>query len=82
MGSPFQLYPLELHLSRRRLIFFLPAGGESRKVDNEDKGNVAISRAQALAVVVASGRLGDVRVRSVREMQQVSGWCRIEECVS
>jgi uncharacterized protein len=44
--------------------------------------NVAISRAQALAVVVASGRLGDVRVRSVEEMQLVSGWCRIEECAS
>ena len=43
--------------------------------------NVAISRAQALAVVVGSGRLGDVRVRSVEEMQLVSGWCRIEECV-
>lgn len=43
--------------------------------------NVAISRAQALAVVVGSGRLGDVRVRSVEEMQLVSGWCRIEDCV-
>ncbi|NUO53567.1 MAG: ATP-binding domain-containing protein, partial [Polyangiaceae bacterium] len=40
--------------------------------------NVAISRAQALAIVVASGRLGDVRVCSVEEMQLVSGWCRIE----
>jgi uncharacterized protein len=44
--------------------------------------NVAISRAQALAVVVGSGRLGNVRVRSVEEMQLVSGWCRIEECAS
>jgi uncharacterized protein len=44
--------------------------------------NVAISRAQALAVVVGSVRLGDVRVRSVEEMQLVSGWCRIEDCVT
>jgi uncharacterized protein len=42
--------------------------------------NVAMSRAQALAIVVGSGRLADVRVRSVEEMQLVSGWCRIEEC--
>ncbi len=42
--------------------------------------NVAISRAQALALVVGSAKLGDVRVRSVEEMQLVSGWCRIEEC--
>jgi predicted RecB family nuclease len=40
--------------------------------------NVAVSRAQALAVVVGSERLGDVRVRSVEEMRLVSGWCRIE----
>ena len=43
--------------------------------------NVAISRAQALAIVVGSRQLGDVRVRSVEEMRLVSGWCRIEECV-
>ena len=41
--------------------------------------NVAISRAQALAIVVGSRQLGDVRVRSVEEMLLVSGWCRIEE---
>lgn len=43
--------------------------------------NVAISRAQALAIVVGSRDLGGVRVRSVEEMRLVSGWCRIEECV-
>jgi uncharacterized protein len=43
--------------------------------------NVAISRAQALAIVVGSPQLADVRVRSVGEMKLVSGWCRIEECV-
>ena len=43
--------------------------------------NVAISRAQVLAIVVGSRQLGDVRVRSVEEMRLVSGWCRIEECV-
>ena len=43
--------------------------------------NVAISRAQALAIVVGSRQLGDVRVRSIEEMRLVSGWCRIEECV-
>nr|MBP9898843.1 hypothetical protein [Gemmatimonadales bacterium] len=41
--------------------------------------NVAISRAQALAIVVGSSTLGDVRVRSVEEMQLVSRWCRIEQ---
>ncbi len=40
--------------------------------------NVAISRAQALALVVGSPRLGDVRARSVTEMQLVNGWCRVE----
>ena len=40
--------------------------------------NVAISRAQALAIVVGSPLLGDVRVRSVEELQLVSRWCRIE----
>ncbi|MEO8480453.1 MAG: TM0106 family RecB-like putative nuclease, partial [Gemmatimonadota bacterium] len=43
--------------------------------------NVAISRAQALALVVGSPRLGDVRVRSVEEMRLVNGWCRVEGCV-
>lgn len=43
--------------------------------------NVAISRAQALAIVVGSSQLGEIRVRSVEEMKLVSGWCRIEECV-
>ncbi|MEO5799944.1 MAG: TM0106 family RecB-like putative nuclease [Gemmatimonadales bacterium] len=40
--------------------------------------NVAISRAQALAIVVGSPALGDVRVRSVEEMRLVNGWCRVE----
>jgi uncharacterized protein len=40
--------------------------------------NVAVSRAQALALVVGSPRLGDVRVRTVAEMKLVSGWCRVE----
>jgi uncharacterized protein len=40
--------------------------------------NVAISRAQALALVVGSSTLGDVRVRSVEELTLVSRWCRIE----
>ena len=44
--------------------------------------NVAISRAQALAIVVGSRQLGNVRVRSVEEMRLVSGWCRIEECAA
>ncbi len=43
--------------------------------------NVAISRAQALAIVVGSPKLGDARVTSVKEMRLVSGWCRVEGCV-
>jgi len=43
--------------------------------------NVAISRAQALAIVVGSPDLGSVRARSLEEMRLVSGWCRIEQCV-
>ncbi|HRP07454.1 MAG TPA: TM0106 family RecB-like putative nuclease, partial [Gemmatimonadales bacterium] len=39
--------------------------------------NVALSRAQALAIVVAAPGLGDVRVRSIKEMRLVNGWCRI-----
>ena len=42
--------------------------------------NVAVSRAQALAIVVGSPILADVRVRTVEEMHLVSGWCRIEAC--
>lgn len=41
--------------------------------------NVAISRAQALALVVGSTGIGSVRVRSVSEMALVNTWCRIEE---
>jgi uncharacterized protein len=41
--------------------------------------NVAISRAQALAIVVGSSKLADARCRSVEEMQLVSGWCRVGE---
>jgi uncharacterized protein len=41
--------------------------------------NVAISRAQALALVVGSPDLGNVRVRSVKELQLVNTWCRVEE---
>jgi uncharacterized protein len=40
--------------------------------------NVALSRAQALSIVVGSPRLGDVRVRSLDEMRLANGWCRIE----
>ena len=43
--------------------------------------NVALSRAQALALVVGSPRLADVRVRSVEEMRLVNGWCRIQDGV-
>jgi uncharacterized protein len=44
--------------------------------------NVAISRTQAFALIVGSVRLGDARVRSAGRMQLVSGWYRVEECVS
>lgn len=40
--------------------------------------NVAISRAEALAIVVGSPNLGNVRVRSVQELRLVNTWCRVE----
>ncbi|HEY4320405.1 MAG TPA: TM0106 family RecB-like putative nuclease [Gemmatimonadales bacterium] len=39
--------------------------------------NVAVSRAQALALVVGSTRLADARCTSIREMQLVNGWCGV-----
>ena len=50
------------------------AAGETSLSPN--RLNVAISR--ALVLVVGSPYLGDVRVRSMEEMQLVSGWCRVE----
>lgn len=39
--------------------------------------NVAVSRAQCLAIVVGSGRLARTRVSSVRQMKLVNMFCRI-----
>jgi uncharacterized protein len=44
--------------------------------------NVAISRAQALAVLVFSPALLDVRARSVRQLQLVNTLCRFSEVAS
>jgi uncharacterized protein len=41
--------------------------------------NVAISRAKALAVLVASPRLLEVGCRTVEQMRLVNGWCRFVE---
>jgi uncharacterized protein len=41
--------------------------------------NVAISRAQCLAIVVASPRLLDARCRTVEQMQMVNVLCRLVE---
>jgi uncharacterized protein len=43
--------------------------------------NVAISRAQCLAVLVGSPRLLDVRTRSVDQMRLVNALCRFVELV-
>jgi hypothetical protein len=40
---------------------------------------VAVSRAEALAIVVASPGLLDVRCRSIREMRLVNLLCRLEQ---
>ena len=41
--------------------------------------NVAVSRAQCLAVLVGSPRLLDVRTRSVEQMRLVNALCRFVE---
>jgi uncharacterized protein len=41
--------------------------------------NVAVSRAQCLAIVVGAGRLARTRVSSVRQMKLVNMFCRIVE---
>jgi uncharacterized protein len=41
--------------------------------------NVAISRAQSLAVLVASPRLLDIRCRTIEQMQMVNALCRFVE---
>ncbi len=41
--------------------------------------NVAVSRAEALAIVVAAPAILDTRCRSVREMQLVNLLCRLEQ---
>lgn len=46
---------------------------------NPNRLNVAVSRAEALAIVVASPGLLDTRCRSVREMRLVNLLCRLEQ---
>jgi predicted RecB family nuclease len=46
---------------------------------NRNRFNVAISRARAMAVVVASPRLRDVRCQSLEQMRLVNGFCRFVE---
>jgi uncharacterized protein len=46
---------------------------------NPNRLNVAVSRAEALAIVVASPGLLDTRCRSVREMKLVNLLCRLEQ---
>ena len=41
--------------------------------------NVAISRAKALAILVASPRVLEVSCRTVEQMRLVNGWCRFVE---
>jgi uncharacterized protein len=46
---------------------------------NPNRLNVAVSRAEALAIVVAAPGLLDTRCRSVREMRLVNLLCRLEQ---
>lgn len=44
---------------------------------NANRLNVAVSRAQVLALVVGSTRLATARCRSIEEMRLVNGWCGV-----
>ena len=44
--------------------------------------NVAISRAQSLAVLVASPQLLEIRCRTIEQMRMVNGLCRFVELAS
>lgn len=70
------------------VVFFSLAssGGDvARGVDflyDANRLNVAISRARALAVVVASPKLFDLQASSIADMQAVARLCRYAECAT
>lgn len=55
----------------------MSAAGSS---DHTDPGRLAVSRARALAIVVGSPGLIEVRCRSVEEMKLVSLLCHLVQC--
>ena len=68
------------------VVFFSMASSSGEDVPrgleflfSRNRFNVAISRAKALAVVVCSPRLLDVRCRTVEQMRLVNALCRFVE---
>ena len=68
------------------IVFFSLATSSGENVPRDltflfsrNRLNVAVSRAKALAILVASPRLLEVSCRTVEQMWLVNGWCRFVE---
>lgn len=68
------------------IVFFSLATSSGENVPRDltflfsrNRLNVAVSRAKALAILVASPRLLEVSCRTVEQMRLVNGWCRFVE---
>jgi uncharacterized protein len=71
------------------IVFFSMASSTGEDVPrgleflfSRNRFNVAVSRAKAMAVVVASPRLLETRCRSMEQMRLVNALCRFVECAA